>query len=804
MAGNSVSSATGVTVARINVKVLPDTKEFRRVLKAELEEIERTMKGDVHIKAHLDSAQARADFERLKNAMQNGRVKLGVDLDVDRGKRGGKGGVDLPEADGFEIPIPRFGTGINPAGWAVILTGIAAAAGPLVGLITSALLTLPGLITTLLAPIGAVTLGLDGFKKAAEAIKPQFEELKATMSEAAQTSFTPVLERLANEVFPKLRDSLPGVTEGLAEMSSGILDSLKGAAGQQLQDSIARIGDMFTAMRPGMASMTSGFTGLIDQFTMKLPAVSEWFNKSMEGFNKWVAEVSADGTLSNAFDGLGATVEKIMSTIADLGKKGIEFMGDPQNIQMIDDLLDGVHGTLVGIMEVSEKIAGAWDTIKSLLTGGNMLAKLTQGDLLGAWDAFKESELGQRNDYVGNGASGVQDNKARADDLKKSINEAAEAADKGAPKVQEFLGGGVDNLPAADKGPDSGATAKQVQETAVEAVKVEIPAPDLSQFQAGLSQIPSMVANAFQAAVTAGSGGVQALATLFSAAVEAIVTALNGGTQAILTIVNSWPPMIQAALSSLNAVGNAAGMQLCAGMAAGIQAGSGNVIAVATALATQVRAAVEGALDINSPSRVFHQIGLYTTQGMAQGLEDGIGPVTDQARALAGKVARAFAEGSDPTVALKGISSKDVNRMEKLLGFESKGYARRARALDYQAKVTGDQSFKAEADRLRMLKEEVDAHKEMLDLANEYNGVSSSSGEDPFVKAASGLMSAPYDFAAATGKQFLSDIGINGDGMIGNAITEGIKYVFNIGSVDEALSIKDRTDAKQALSIVGR
>ncbi len=80
----------------------------------------------------------------------------------------------------------------------------------------------------------------------------------------------------------------------------------------------------------------------------------------------------------------------------------------------------------------------------------------------------------------------------------------------------------------------------------------------------------------------------------------------------------------------------------------------------------------------------------------------------------------------------------------------------------------------------------------------------STDSKDPMLQAAAGLGNVPIDFAKATGKQFMSDLGISGNGIISKAITEGIQYIFQVGSVDEAMSIKDRETSKNALSIVGR
>ena len=94
----------------------------------------------------------------------------------------------------------------------------------------------------------------------------------------------------------------------------------------------------------------------------------------------------------------------------------------------------------------------------------------------------------------------------------------------------------------------------------------------------------------------------------------------------------------------------------------------------------------------------------------------------------------------------------------------------------------------------------------MLDMTGDYNSELNKGNKDnPMAKAAGDLMNVPVDFAKATAGQFMSDIGISGNGFISKAITQGISYIFNVGTVDEAMSAKDRTEKTDAMaSMLGR
>ena len=78
-----------------------------------------------------------------------------------------------------------------------------------------------------------------------------------------------------------------------------------------------------------------------------------------------------------------------------------------------------------------------------------------------------------------------------------------------------------------------------------------------------------------------------------------------------------------------------AGRNLGAGLAQGIASKEGEVRAAARALAQAARSETEGALDINSPSRVFRKIGLFVGAGLAQGIVGTQGQVEDASTLLA-------------------------------------------------------------------------------------------------------------------------------------------------------------------------
>lgn len=91
-----------------------------------------------------------------------------------------------------------------------------------------------------------------------------------------------------------------------------------------------------------------------------------------------------------------------------------------------------------------------------------------------------------------------------------------------------------------------------------------------------------------------------------------------------------------------------AGENASIGMADGINARSGEAIAAAEALANQVAATMQSALDIHSPSKVMEKLGEYVGLGFAQGIDSQMGAVE---RAMDGMISATQRTPARPTAA---------------------------------------------------------------------------------------------------------------------------------------------------------
>lgn len=146
------------------------------------------------------------------------------------------------------------------------------------------------------------------------------------------------------------------------------------------------------------------------------------------------------------------------------------------------------------------------------------------------------------------------------------------------------------------------------------------------------------IVGAVQGAMGAVLGAVRAplssLGSIFSGAFNAAVGAVRGGIGAVLGLVRGLGGSIRGATSNFGSLLRGAGADLIRGLANGITGAVGQVVDAAKRAAQAAVSAVKGALGINSPSRVFTEIGTQTGAGLALGLDKSRRPVAAAAKDL--------------------------------------------------------------------------------------------------------------------------------------------------------------------------
>ncbi|AFI24934.1 minor tail subunit [Mycobacterium phage SWU1] len=835
-------NSAGVEVARISVKVSPNTKEFRRELKTELEKIERELKGDVEINGHLDAAQAKADFKRMMMQLKAEAAKgvhVPVDVTVDKkskkrgllgGLLGGSGGLgELGEEAGkASSQVQHLGKsflGMSRMAW--MATGIVAIAAPAVGLISGLLAGLPSLIGAFGAGAGAIALGMDGITAAAQTLQPALEQMKAGVSSVFETGLKPQFQQLLG-IMPMLQTGMQGVASGMVSMFQGVTDALSTGAGPaQLENFLANTKGFFEQLQPVANQFTQSFLTLASGGSNAFGYLTGSLETFSTQFNDMVNRVASNGVLDGAMKGLSQTLDGVTSGFTRLMEAGLQSMGQlggPLNtfltgltdlgvalmpaLTSVSSLIGNVLGTLgTQLAPIVTALTPAFQTLAStlgtMLTGAlqalgpilTQVATLIGTTLNTALQALQPMLPSLMQSFQQISDVLVTSLAPHIPALATALGQVAGAVLQLAPTIISTL------VPAFVQ------LVPKVAELVPTIVNLVQSFANLMPVVLPLAQALVSVAGAvIQVGVSIGGALIGALANLTEIISNVIkkvsewVSSFSSGAQQIAAKAAELPGMIQSALANLMAIGLQAGKDLVQGLINGIGGMVSAAVNKAKELASSVAGAVKGFLGIESPSKLFTEYGQFTAEGFGNGMEAGFKPVIERAKDLAAELSRAMESGTDPSGILAGLDQNELKQMLAALEEERKRLKVEKNGIPKGDKA-GREALQNQLDQIQAQKDILSYQRDRIKNESEYGDMA---GEDPLVKAASGLMSAPVDFAKATGKQFLSDIGISGDGFISKAITEGIQYIFQIGSVDEALSIKDREESKNALSVVGR
>ena len=789
-----------------DIKLNPSfSVDWHRKLQAGLEKANAGKRPGIKVGLVLDAAGEYDFHRRISKLGKKTKVKVETELVESVNNKGFASRISDGISKGLgKFKMPNFGSGINLTGYAVILGGVLAVLAPLVGVISAAAMSLPGLMAGFLIPVGALALGMEGITKAAEVLKPKFDDLKKSMSEATKAQFTPVFEKLRDSgVFELLKESLPKVTQGIADMADGVVNVISSKLGKErITSIIGNLGESLSAMKPGIEGFTTGILGAADELMKKSPKFAEWINTTGTSFANWIEKVSTDGSLGRAFEGLGSILKTVGEAVVDLGGKGIDFLSKPQNIENVKSALEGIKSLLNALMDASTWL---WDMYGKLNKkaekaqfpngkenagkpgGTDPVAVSGPNGLLGAmtYDLFSAEFEKIKQGW----AQTWENMKIVAQGAWMTISAAAQAAWTGITGFISTAFSGIWN------GITTSATAVwNGVVTFVSSIPGRIVAffqQIPSQISGVLSGIPSIIGGAF-------SGAAGAVAGAIGQVVGAVIT---GGGQ-ILAEVGSWPGKIAAALSSLAAEGMAAGAALVQGLINGISGMIGAAVAKAKELASSVANAAKSFLGINSPSKLFTEIGAYTAQGFGIGLATGFDPVIEQAKTLAQKIQDAFDQGLDLKSVLGGDKYPELTKTLDMLEEQRK-------ALKVQLNNTSDKGqktvLKDQMAQLQAQKDQLALVKDQLKNTDKY-GNSVDDNTMSVQDFGSRLTDIGAGFASNVGDQFLGDLGI-GSGAIPTVgkmlmdwgLNAGKKYVFNVNSMDEALAAKQNITNRESL-----
>lgn len=354
--------------------------------------------------------------------------------------------------DGFTDGVGNTVRGLSRMGDGVaIFAGIVGLAAPAVALLSGALLTLPAALAAFATPAAAVALGLDGIKKAAESVKPEFDALKEVMSSSFEKGLTPLFQSLRTGFFPMLKEVLPQVSDGLVDMGRGLRDAVVNPQGlANIRSTIQNIGNALSMAKPGVEAFSGGLITLVEKLSRGFPGIAESFNRVGAEFDSWIQKITANGQLDSAMQTLKGTLSEISGLVIDIANWGFENLADPkvgaQIRQFAEDLRAIVNDTLPllksGFQDVATIVGGIRDLIDGIKSAGNWIEKIT--------GAEKQTNQGKTSGPLGLfGPDGVLGDKSNLNQWAnilfngKSIAEMQERAKRAGEQTGSTLGQSV-------------------------------------------------------------------------------------------------------------------------------------------------------------------------------------------------------------------------------------------------------------------------------------------------------------------------------------------------------------------------
>ncbi|MBN7451771.1 phage tail protein [Mycobacteroides abscessus] len=622
-------AAASREVGRVSVRVVPDTDGFRRELKRQLEAITKGLEAkvnvvpdldgfrqkvnaatkgmDAHIQVHADTARARAEMLALQ-------------------KSGGRGGIfstlgasisEMTQSMGQSIATARpFGVSI------VAIAAAASLAVPAIGLMSGALVALPGILSAIVAPLGAVLMGMEGIKQALVnsgwavfdkkgKLKPgeQLAKIQDSVSKVFETGLTPVFTKLL-AIIPALQEGFGAIAQGLVGMTDGFVSALTSAKGlDQIKTMFKNIGDALGQASPGIRDFTAAMLTLSTEFSKKLPGMAQSFNNWASRVLTWVdkiTKVDASGLsqFDRAMKGLGDSLKSAGGAIGDLFLKGFDWISNPENSAKVVRFFQDMKTAIDGLWPILDKTFTRLEQLSALaaplIKATGALASMT-GDRKGDPNVQQNGDAGQK----------------AWDGFKTSFLNAFDPA---------WLVNTITSMFNAVPWSSVWQGLKDSWNAVV------------SFFQGAVS----FFANMWSSIQSAASGAWNGIVSAVSAAISNVVSAIVSGGSQIMAEVGSWPGKIQSFFADAGSWLVSAGQALVQGFITGISGMIDSAVAKATELASRVKSAVTGFLGIHSPSTVMADIGGFIGQGLIDGLKSKQGEIEKTAQGIGQGVRDAF------------------------------------------------------------------------------------------------------------------------------------------------------------------
>lgn len=475
--------------------------------------------------------------------------------------------------EGLGGPITSAVAGVAKlAAGGLLVAEAGAAVSAAWGAASTAIAAVPAAIGLIGAPIAAIALGMDGIKAAAKTIQPQFDAMQKSISAAFQQGLTPVLQNLANNLFPKLSVGLAATATALSGVAANTVNWLTSTPGiQLLSATVGNVNAAITAMSPGILAATQGFLSLASN-----NAAMHLLSTAVNDVGAALKSISENTSLTSAFQGLEGVLSSLTQGFTNLVNNGIKlFASAAPGIQSAIDAINGffsgfdyaalgsaVGGAFTGIANAIKQIdpgtvqaiQGAFEHLGQVLSGPtvsnafrviadqipgfvNALADAADGlaDIVGKVDAFFDALTATDHGtfkaavdrFFSDAPTTVANHMKDADAAAKTgVNNLGNTAQAGGQALHDRFIGPVAKLPADVQTP-LGQTAANAGTGGTATAQA---------FQAGLTQLGAAVTQVFGPVVGAAiTAGLNQLGPIITAGFGVVTTAFTTAFSTLAT-----------------------------------------------------------------------------------------------------------------------------------------------------------------------------------------------------------------------------------------------------------------------------
>jgi phage-related protein len=836
---------------KVQVGVEVNDRDAKNRLKALQTDLRRLGSGtatvDVHINDVHTKQRMRTLLSELSAEAKAARVQVNVDVDSQMFKRAALSMDNMAQSAGG---LSRGFAGVSRTG--AIVGAVFAAAAPAVGLVSGILAGLPALIGAFGSAVGAVALGMEGIKAAAMPLKPLFDDLKTSVSSVFATRLPPIFDQL-QAVFPVIKTGMQAVAGGLTDMFQGAVTAISSGLGiAQLNTILQGTAGLFTSLQPAVQRFTETFLAAGAAGAQAFGHLTGVITNFANTFGGAIDRMIANGSFEGAIAGMSTALDgflTLFSRLFEVGGTAMQQLGTP-----LATMFGGIGDLLVAAMPALTSFsAGVANTIGALGTGlAPAFAALTP-----AVDAIMPTITSLATILGGVLAQAVQALApaltamaqvlgpvltAAATALAPIMNQLATtlgtvllaAVQALAPIMPQLVAVFVQLATTL-----SGALAQVLPQLVAAFVQllpvfIQLVPPILQLAQAFIPLIPAMAniasaalqalaaltpvlnvvvrltgalvgviakivefaANLVSAASSAASGFVSAMTDMFSQAVQAVVS----GIANIVSEVTQLGAKIASAASNFGSVLIGAGKALMDGLLNGIMAGFNAVAGFVSGIAGKI-ASLKGPIPYDKTVLIANGEALMS--GLDKGIQGGAQDVYKTVGGIAGNIADAANLVLQDGVTMKMGITIDPAYLEELKK-EKAGLDLSAKQLGVLKDRAPDKAAKAglqaQLDQINARKREIGLIQEQTDYQKKYGEEMSSTAD--YSSQIDSLSKIPYDFAKTTANQWLSDMGVSGNGALPALANWGMdmgsKFVFNVGNMDQAIGAQQTLQRKEA------